>query len=300
MKCLVLILWFGCLAAQNARYVTYDFSHGRFGDNLISYLHAKWYAHQEGIPLIYKPFPHSAALVLHDQEMRYEQLPVEGRLRALLGSGRSNRLPLNTSIVYICPYFPENRAEWNDPRYTFKFDVDWKNVEFRAQARAMLAPRKPLECVKPPEGTTSIAIHVREGGGYDVPTAHLEDPLKFPPLSFYQACLAQALEQIRGQPVYCHVFTDALHPEPIVNALQDAVKHTGSITFDWRKQNNGPHTHILEDFFSLFEFDILIRPQSNFSIVPSLLKDYLLVYSPVAFSIAGSVVTIDQIQVERN
>ena len=289
-------LWLLMISASVPRAVTYDFSAGRFGDNLISYLHAKWYAFQEGIPVIYKPFFLSSHLMLDELEMRYEQLPTEPRIRCYLGRP-SQRVP-NTSVIYICPYFPEEPTERSDPRYFCQFDVDWKNSAFRKVARSMLAPKRELQLTKPPASVRSIAIHWREGGGYDTPNVFREIPLKFPPGAFYQQCFRRALDRLAGEAVYCHVFTDALNPVPLIAQLQDVLRPTDQVTFGWRKERNGPHTNILEDFFSLFEFEILIRPQSNFSIVPSLLNDYVAVYEPTSFSIEpDGAIHIDQIKI---
>ena len=45
--------------------VTYDFSGGRFGDNLISYLHGKWVAHVLNLTFLYRPFEFSDKLEMH-------------------------------------------------------------------------------------------------------------------------------------------------------------------------------------------------------------------------------------------
>ena len=58
--------------------------------------------------------------------------------------------------------------------------------------------------------------------------------------------------------------------------------------------------NVLEDFFSLFNFDILIRPQSNFSIVPSLLKDYAIVYAPRDFIREDKTITITKTELVVN
>ena len=48
--------------------VTYTFSGGRFGDNLLSYSRAKYVASLYGIPLLYIPFPYSDYLMMHNLE----------------------------------------------------------------------------------------------------------------------------------------------------------------------------------------------------------------------------------------
>ena len=55
--------------------------------------------------------------------------------------------------------------------------------------------------------------------------------------------------------------------------------------------------NVLVDFFSLFQFDVLIRSQSNFSLIPSLLHDFALVYSPTAYSRNGEEIVIEKWEV---
>ena len=69
------------------------------------------------------------------------------------------------------------------------------------------------------------------------------------------------------------------------------------INFTFREVNSCGK-NVLEDFFSFFHFDVLIRPQSNFSIIPSLLHDYAVVYSPASFSIENQVVKIDRVNLD--
>ena len=45
-------------------------------------------------------------------------------------------------------------------------------------------------------------------------------------------------------------------------------------TLDCRSSDNSHDTDILEDFFSLSNFDSLIYPQSNFSMIPALIHDF--------------------------
>ena len=75
---------------------------------------------------------------------------------------------------------------------------------------------------------------------------------------------------------------------------------TAPILFGYRKVGNHHAKNVLEDFFSLFNFDILIRPRSNFSVVPSLLSDYALLCYPVDFTKEGKGVALTRIKVEKN
>ncbi|HSX11853.1 MAG TPA: hypothetical protein VLF94_09075 [Chlamydiales bacterium] len=275
--------------------VTYEFSGGRFGDNVLTYLHAKWVSYKYNLPLIYKPFPYSSDLVMDDQEIHYSRdlhaFAPKHTLRNDL-----DRINPRLPFLYVCPYFPETPWELNRQIY-FRFPVDWGDPAFRAAARQTIAPKRPLHLITPPEGVVSIAMHIREGGGYDDEEHKLKDPLKSPPLSFYIQCLQKVLDIFESGPIYCHIFTDALDPRSWVDKLRESAP-PDRVTFNYRKENNRHDANVLEDFFSLFNFDILIRPESNFSIVAGLIHNYAMVCSPTAFSIHDRVATIDEIKVD--
>lgn len=246
-------LWFTfSLFAQET--VTYQLSGGRFGDNLAAYLHAKWLAREKNIPLTYRPFPFSSLLTMDEQAGSFpDQEPL------------------------VCPYFPESKKERD--AYPFSFDVDWNNEAFRKEALSMIAPKCPLSLIHPPSNTINIALHIREGGGFDSASERIQFPFKFPPLSFYLDSLSQLLTLFPGQSFYCHLFTDARHPEKIAEKIYASLPKNVPFYLNYRKKNRHDR-HVLEDFFSLFHFDILIRSESNFSLIPSRLHDFAIVFSP--------------------
>ena len=253
----------------SASFITYDFSSGRFGDNLLSYLHAKWLSYQNQTELLYKPFPYSSDLCLDEKELHYSSCYVQDV----------------ETLCYVCPYFSECSWDIQHHPENFLFRVDWKDKEFRKIASEMIAPKNELSLVLPPKDTINIAIHVREGGGFDTDHTRLYDPLKLPPLDFYIDGLLKILKIFNNRSVYCYVFTDAKHPETIVAKFKKSLKGQPhqSVVFDYRKTDNRHDANVMEDFFSLFSFDILIRSQSNFSLIPSLLQDYDMVCYPLTF-----------------
>jgi hypothetical protein len=273
----ILFIFFTINSLRASPAVTYTFSGGRFGDNLLAYLHAKWLSYRYQIPLQYRSFRYSSELIM-DQEESSAQCPLP-----VVYLDRSNYSSLQTdaSYLYVCPYFAEN--PWDPVQYEsfpLRFDVDWTDPAFRAIARKMIAPKQALDLMIPSTHTVNIALHFREGGGYDGLINKLGDPLKFPPVAYYRECLLEIASLFRGKSIYCYVFTDAAHPESIVMQLQSAMPSECPIVFDYRKTGNYHAANVLEDFFSLFHFDILIRSQSNFSTVASLLHDYAIDYFP--------------------
>lgn len=283
-----------CAGAKHTAAVTYEFSGGRFGDNLLSYLHAKWVSYSCGVPLVYKPFRYSEQLVMDAKELHYDQVErnffAENKLR-----GDLTRVISRIPFLYICPYFPETEGELQGGYYR-PFPVDWNNEDFRKSALAMIEPKEPLALALPPEGTISVAIHIREGGGYDDGEFPLRCPLKSPPLSFYAQCLEKLYQVFLDRPLYCHVFTDAQEPKALVEYLERHVPPGMRISFRCREEGNRHDAHVLEDFFSLFHYDILIRPESNYSIIPTLLHSYMAVFYPVSFSTDADILVIDEIR----
>lgn len=278
--------------------ITYEFSGGRFGDNVLSYLHAKWLAYKYEMPLLYKPFPYSSVLSLDAKEKLYVK-----RLDCQEFKLTYYRpLPdfLRSSCIYVCPYFAEDPSDrWLNPT-GYRFDMDWGDETFRKIAREMLEPKENITVITPPSSTINIAVHIREGGGFDTDHTRLWDPLKLPPIDFYIEALLNVLERFNGRSFYCYIFTDALNPSLLAVRLQQAVPKDISIEWDYRKKGNHHTANVLVDFFSFSQFDVLIRPQSNFSIVPSLIYDFAIVCSPDDFKRIGGEISITKITIKQN
>lgn len=271
--------------------VTYSFSGGRFGDNLLSYLHTKWIAYQHQVPLLYRPFEYSSELMLSSLE------------KPLLGAEPFESWPpseFNPSAIYLCPYFPEDLWERNRLYQYTCWEVNWKDPAFRKEALAHIAPNHPVDLILPPSGKISIALHFREGGGFDFSIEQW--PVKLPGVDFYVQGLLKVMELTENRPLFCQVFTDARHPYAFIERLQQALPASSPIEFRARRGRNRHNKNVLEDFFSLFHYDILIRPQSNFSIIPSLLHDYAICYYPVNGEQIGktSIVTETRTEVQQD
>jgi hypothetical protein len=294
----LLFLW-ACAAAVEAAGccgVTNDAQGGgRFGDKLLTYLRAKWISHRYQIPFFYQPFDHSQKLVLHEKERRFQKgsYAVEPLSIEALERQEERR----AAYVWMCPYFPFDR--WEIEKYGYQsFDVDWKDPAFRKSVLRLLAPRTSLPLIRPPADTVNIALHIREGGSVDDAATRARLPLKFPPLEFYQEALSYIVAKYPGRQILCHLFTDAADPSRFIAPLEKALASSGDrVRFAYR-QEKPKDLHVLADFFSLFHFDCLIRPQSNFSIIPSLLHDYAIVYAPVRFAAEGERVEIKEVAIE--
>ena len=282
---------------SNAAGVTYSFSGGRFGDNLLSYLHAKWISYQYQIPLIYNPFPYSSELMLDIHEIRDASTMQFAKTIQL--SNKNAKINRHSSVLYCCPYFCEDKWELQkNPQYSFP--VDWKNEEFRSIITTLISPKNKLELLHPPKDAISIAMHIRDGGGFDVANHKQILPLKTPPLHFYIDSLLKVLDLFQGHKTYCYFFTDAENPKEIERQLNQMLPPSIDITFHYRNSYNHHDINVLEDFFSLLNFDVLIRAVSNYSIVPSLIHDYAILCYPEEFCVNNSTPIITKIGTEIN
>lgn len=67
-----------------------------------------------------------------------------------------------------------------------------------------------------------------------------------------------------------------------------------------RKTENNHHSNILEDFFAMMQFDCLIRPESNFSIVASKIADFKVVINPIEFKFENGNPIITKVHTQIN
>lgn len=275
-------------------YISYSKSGGRFGDNLLAYLHAKWLSYQYGIPLLYQPFAYSSELTLDEKEIHFGQAAHYVLRKIAVRQG--TLFDPERSLIYDCPYFPAFEEEQKEGGWV-AFPLDWQDERFRKAALEMIAPKNPLNLIYPPKDAISIAIHVREGGGFDTDHTRLYDPLKLPPIQFYLDALKKALDQLPEKKIYCRIFTDAIDTKTIAEIIEGVVPREANVVIEYRTEGNHHTKNVLEDFFSLFNFDILIRPRSNFSIIPELLHDYEIVYFPAEYRRIGTKIEICRIGV---
>ncbi len=286
--------------------VTYGLSGGRFGDNLLCYLHAKWISYKYHIPLLYYPFEYSSHLVLDEAEL----LSTVGNTDALKkydnGQPVSKILWINTvnikaneGTLYVVPWFPESIVEFErleDARAYFY--VNWDDEKFINHVRELIYPRYPLSLIPLPHDAITVAVHVRRNSnGFDLSMSfafdappqgrqYLDDyyPFKCVNDDFYIYGIKKVRELYRDKPLYVFIFTDDKNPEQIAEKYKRMI-NDDSITFDYRR---GPHDHttnVLEDFFSMLRFDCLIRADSNFSLVASKLGRYKVIISPAGYQL---------------
>src|SRR5271169_5509481 len=68
----LLFLFFLKMTMAYSHIILYEAPSGRFGDQLIAYMHAKWLSYRHDIPLLYKPFIFSHELLLDEKELPHD------------------------------------------------------------------------------------------------------------------------------------------------------------------------------------------------------------------------------------
>jgi hypothetical protein len=122
-----LCIYFSLFGAERAA-IAYDFSGGRFGDNLLTYLHGLWIAYTYDIDLVYKPFEFSDQLLLHNMSLDKnhpfkKHILCDGDVDTLLRVSN-----LSKPTLFTVHYFPElswgGELEKEIPIYHRKMDIN--------------------------------------------------------------------------------------------------------------------------------------------------------------------------------
>ena len=262
--------------------VTYEASEGRFGDQILGYLHAKWISYRFGIELLYKPFSYSEEFVLDEIEEKWSEEKEKGfeNVISWVNDLSWSHQPLKNTL-YMIPFFSDLEDDRKFHPEWSSMSIDWEDIGFRALLRSLFAPVKirPHFPGSRDFDYLTVAVHVRRGGGKDASNAYLLWPMRFPPDCYYTECLRKLCELFPGVPIYAHIFTDDLHPEDLAQNFQKQLPDV-PIEFSYRKEGNGPDVHILDDFFAMMDFDCLVRSTSNYTLIPSLIGDYKVVMTP--------------------
>lgn len=270
--------------------VTYKFSGGRFGDNLVAYAHALWVSHKVGLPLLYRPFDYSDQLMMHVLDAPCDQQRVQQFKNITLPSYDLlyDKHIIMPETLYIVPYFSEFIVD-NCPDQALFLEINWHDQQFLEKLRERIKPRFSITSMNLPSDKVTVAVHVRKGGGTDFPPKDgphpgIMFPLKFPPDEYYIDQLKFIYDVLGQQPLYVYIFTDDFEPALIAQKYKRALAGK-NIEFDCRVVGNHRDLNVLEDFFALQQFDCLVMAASNFSYMASKLGKYKITCLPEDFVI---------------
>jgi hypothetical protein len=204
-------------------------------------------------------------------------------------------------------YYDKNQAHTYLPDKDTLYITTWVNrpepnfndKELRDLMRKHICPRSRLEMIKKPNDCLTVACHVRRGGGFLKKEEHMpiRKPLQFVPLHYYRDQIERLLVLYPEQKIYVHIFTDDKHPEEIVKFFNQKIK-SEYVEYGYRKNANAHDKNVLEDFFSMMDFQVIIRPRSNFSKLAQYLGNHELVIIPASYYFtAEDTWSIDQVQI---
>ncbi len=264
----VIVLYVFCINSRSA--ITYNRNGGRFGDDLIMYYRAKWIAIKNNIPLLYKPIHHGKNLAVSKLEPHYSKsLEKTFNKVVRIQNEKDPNIDPDANILYVVDWTVTAGARWNDK-------------DFLSVMRTMISPTYNINYIKKPQNAISVAVHVRTGGGFhiDTPREKRRMPLKFPSLDFYINELQRIIDMYKDQNLYVHVFTDHQHPVQIMRHFRNKLLNIDRVTFGCRMKGNRHDANVLDDFFNMMQFDILIYPRSGLSVFAQKFGYQLIAISP--------------------
>ncbi|MEX0849090.1 MAG: hypothetical protein WD055_02580 [Candidatus Dependentiae bacterium] len=270
--------------------ITFGLNGGRLGDNILNYCKHKWISLKYNIDLYVPDFKYKNKLPLHHYEKSKQDLQNANFSQTKKLHHDSQ---INTNIkncIYVGNYYLTidditNRDAW--PNYIFKLSIE--HPEFGAQLKKMLTPE--INHMPLPQDIITVALHIRKGGGVDLPLSsqqYIEDkpktsntskgadkyhPLKFPPEQYYLDQLLTLYTILDEQPLYAYIFTDDKHPEKITQRIQAHCKNK-NIIFDCRKEDNVHNKNVLYDVCLMSKFDYLIRSGSHFPWISQIIGNH--------------------------
>ena len=280
---------------------------GRLGDNLIVYCYTRWLSYTQGWDFYYSPFPLSDQLAMDSiHTLSFEK------------HTKTNVIPLvnildipavdqlNDQMMFVLQSIPRNgRVNYNDP-------------VFLNLLRNEIKPKNTLEKIVIPEGSLSVALHIRRGGGFDRPLSQEDTqvsvttqdvnpryaeqfvdrdyPLRFAPDTYFIEQLQYILERFPDRKIYAHLFTDDQSPALIAEKYKKAINNP-RLELGYRTSVNTHDSNVLEDFFGMASFEVLIRPSSGFSSMAGRLGRPKIEIRPIKFLWVGKKLHICQVGV---
>jgi hypothetical protein len=281
---------------QYALAVTYALDGGRFGDQLVNYIKTLWISWRYKVPLMYRPFDYSDQLMLSTfHSLVWNDATLNQFSKKLMLAARNidqssrffsqleklqNRSALTTkdSLLCVVSVLTPLCEEWEDEK--------WENEEFKKLLKQLVQPKNEIILPSLPKDAITVAIHIRTGIGYDWQLNIDNMPTKFPPDSFYLNGLKYISQHFSKQQLHVHIFTDDPQPVVIRDRLQSQLPNwdiNNVIKMECRLGQNQHDQNVLLDFFTMTQFDCLIRPDSYFSRCVAALGAPIIEVKPIAW-----------------
>ncbi len=287
--------------------ITYEFSGGRFGDNLTAYANAKWLSYKYGIPLIYRPFPLANELHIEEEETLIFSEALKSKFNRFVTLKNKKKFephalpPVLYSLLFFTEAIPNNNYKTH-----VNFDLPaWNDPGFKSLLQRLLQPKETYSPIESPEGAIRVALHVRTGIGSDAVGwtrdlmkarhCHIWD-LKFPEYEYYKNQIEWLLSYFPGETLFVHLFTDHPEPEKIVKRLENDLQGQ-PVLFSYRSSCNRHILNVVEDFYQMSTFDCMVRGASQLSFIAEKIGNFHVCISPKKSTLRNGFVTITEVTI---
>lgn len=292
--------------------VTYQLNGGRLGDNILSYVRAKWTSLKYQMPFFYTPFPYSNQFIFSQIEVPWSESREQRNLYSRKLTLHTLECPPSANTLFILIY---GRSTKEFHRYMMEDPL------FKHEIRSKLQPIQSIELPSLPADKISVALHVRKGTGVDRPAGSLqlydsseivqatgkeglyyghykdyEEPTKLPPDQYYIDQLKNLSLFLKDASLFVYIFTDDPNPKEIVSRYERALNKP-NIVFQCRCENNAHNKNVIEDLFFMASFDCLIRGESNFSWAAEILGNHKIIIFPKSGKWIKDRVIIDSVDI---
>ncbi len=273
--------------------ISYEYCPGRFGDKILGYSHARYLSYITQIPFLSRSSSNKDYLLSDHLMTDYESFPFQEKARhysqvfhikssdTLAEFFRMIQEPGTPPTLFMVEYFPSDVFEWNlTPSWTTALVIPWKEEGFANYLRKSLQPKIPIPDFTV-EGRLNVADHMRDLSGGDVD--HISRrflPLKHPYIDYHERQIRRVYEWSGKKPMHVFIFSDTKTPLEFLEQIKSRFPHE-DILFKIQVLEQPDVNYVVQDFFAMQKFDVLITTQSNFSMMASRLADFDMIISPV-------------------
>ena len=305
------------ITAKNG--LTFRHNHGRLGDVLLNYTKNFYIAQKHGLDLYILneiPYVHDFMLDLETPHIHVNS-PLFNKRISISNDTQITGTHDNALYISGC-YITVDGISNFDAWHSHMFQCSIEQPAFGSQIKKHLTPKKPYD-MQLPQDITTVAIHIRKGGGFDHPLASeqyrpehpqegegtrtnykeyvdRDQPFKFPPEQYYVDQLNFLHALLDYQPLYVFVFTDDRDPEAIVDRIKQRINNA-NIQFDYRKAGNAHDKNILEDISFMSMFDYLIKSGSHYPWVAQMIGNHKAIISPTAYEWQADYLSITESEI---
>jgi len=132
----------------------------------MTYIKAKWFAHKHQLNFYYRPFRESAIFALHSRDKQFnpEIHTSEKQLKKISHLGQKLPGDIHYSVLFHA-YDPL----WEDAFEVAFWEELMNDIAFLDDLRESFKPALNFKVPTPPKAKLSVALHIRQGGGFDGP-----------------------------------------------------------------------------------------------------------------------------------